>query len=103
MFTVKHINIDGNENMVECHQFVRERRNDGFTQFLAYPENPMPNEYVATWCGDEDRHTSTLENRQTIYVMNRFGATVATYNFRQPDFSRCAGAAQSGEPESLAA
>lgn len=100
MFTVKHINIDGNENMVECHQFVRERRSDGFTQFLAYGENPMPNDYIATWCGDEEQRTSSLENRQTIYVMNRYGATVATYHFRQPDFCTTAGPT---EPEKLAA
>lgn len=87
MFTVKHINSDGNENMVECHQFVRERRSDGFTQFLAYGENPLPCEYIATWCGDEDARGGLLENQQTIYVMNRFGATVATYRFKQPDFS----------------
>lgn len=102
MFTVKHIGPQGDENMIECHQFVRERRNDGFTQFLAYGERPMPGEYIATWCGDEERHTSSLENRQTIYVMNRFGATVATYNFGQPDFNVASGSV-GAEPEPLAA
>jgi len=86
MFTIKHIAADGNEHMVECHRFARERRSEGFTQFMAYPENPVPMEYIASWCGDE-RVADRLECDQTIYVMNRFGATVATYRFKQPDLS----------------
>lgn len=104
MFTVKHIGPDGNESMVECHRFVRERRSDGFTQFLAYPEKPLPGEYIATWCGDESvRYGPELPGTyQQIYVMNRFGSTVASYSFGQPDFSRTAGAEQA-DPEKLAA
>lgn len=97
MFTVKHIGPQGDENLVQCHQFVRERRSDGFTQFMAYGENPLPSDYIATWCGDEEQRTSSLDNRQTIYVMNRFGATVATYHFKQPEFN------VAGGTESLAA
>lgn len=101
MFTIKHIAADGNETMFECHQFVRERRSDGFTQFLAYDKNPLPCDYIATWCGDESRSLAgLLENRQTIYVMNRFGATVATYHFAQPDFG---GPAAQADPAALAA
>lgn len=100
MLTVKHINTDGNEYLVECHRFVRERRNDGFTQFLAYGEKPMPGDYIATWCGDEEQRTSTAPNRQGLYVMNQHGSTVASYHFSQPDFS-CG--AEQADPEKLAA
>lgn len=94
MFTIKHIDINGNEGIVECESFVRERRDDGFIQYLAYGANPLPGEYRASWCGDEEQRTSALTNRQTLYVMNRFGATVATYRFTCPDFSHCGEAKQ---------
>lgn len=102
MFTIKHIAADGTEGLVQCNTFARERRDDGFTQFMAYGENPMPGEYIASWCGDEEQRTSDLLNRQTIYVMNRFGATVATYRFNQPDFGACGNAA-SADLDRLAA
>lgn len=86
MLTIKHIDQNGDENISQCHRFVRERRHDGFTQFLSYGEHPLPGEYIFSWCGDEEQRTDSLVNRQTIYVMNQHGSTVATYHFWQPDF-----------------
>lgn len=88
MLTIKHVAADGTEGLVECHSFTREQRSDGFIQYMAFAERPLPNDYIGTWCGDEERRTSDTFLDQTIYVMNQHGATVATYRFRQPDFSR---------------
>lgn len=101
MFTIKHIDKRGNEHLVQCHSFRTERRDDGFMQYLAYGENPTPgdDDYIATWCGDDNRDRSDL-SWHTLYVMNRFGATVATHSFRDPDFGT--GAAHA-DPELLAA
>lgn len=96
MLTIKHIDENGMETLVECHQFVREFRKDGYSQFLAYGEKPLPNDYIATWCGDENS-TDKLRNSQTIYVMNRHGATVSIYSFKQPDFG------EQPDPDRLAA
>lgn len=93
MFTVKHIDRNGGEYLVQCHSVVRERRSDGLTQIIAYAENALPGDYITSWCGDEEQRTSSLENRQTIYVMNKYGATVATYHFRQPEFNCVGGTA----------
>jgi hypothetical protein len=103
MLTIKHIDADGNEGLVECHSFKRERRYDGFIQYMAFGELPLPNDYIATWCGDEEQRVKPDLNRQTLYVMNRHGATVATYYFRQPDFSQVCGDTCQADPESLAA
>lgn len=86
MFTIKHIDKCGDERMVECHRFTKERRSDGFAQFMALDLFPNPGEYIETWCGDDG--PSNDLSCHTIYVMNRFGATVATHRFGDPDFSR---------------
>lgn len=91
MFTVKHIKPNGDELMVECDRFVRERRYDGFYQYTAHHKPPCDNyDYIASWCGDEDRERCLGLDRHTIYVMNRFGSTVATHHFVGPDFSTAA-------------
>lgn len=104
MLTIKHIDQHGGETLIQCHRFNRERRSDGFTQYMAFAENPLPNDYIATWCGDEEQRTSSLVNRQTIYVMNQHGTTVATYHFQQPDFGRNSGCTSAqADPDLVAA
>lgn len=99
MFTVKHIQPNGDEIMVECDRFVRERRYDGFYQYTAHHKPPCDNcDYVASWCGDENRdRLRGVIDRHALYVMNRFGSTVATHTFIDPDFSLTAQAAQVSE------
>jgi hypothetical protein len=98
MFTIKHVNLAGDEFLVEAKQFLRERRSDGFIQYLAFDDNR--HDYIASWCGDEhhERLRGTLD-RHVLYVMNRFGSTVATHSFVNPDFSLACQA----DPEKLAA
>src|SRR5688572_4180843 len=81
MFTIKHVDLDGSEFLVECERFVTERRSDGFLQYLAYgPVGTPPEAYIASWCGDDNVPRDRL-GWHTLYVMNRFGATVATHRF----------------------
>lgn len=91
MLTIKHIGPDGTEIIVECDRFVRERRDDGNTQFTARLDGPPPPEgcvqpYSASWCGRQLLGGIALD-MHTIYVMNRYGKTVETYRFSEPDFS----------------
>lgn len=99
MFTIKHINSEGTEVLVECGRFVRERRSDGFIQYTARHQEPSDfADYVASWCGDEG---GTGIKSDRLYVMNRFGSTVAVHCFNKPDFSE-APLAQA-DPELVAA
>jgi hypothetical protein len=85
MFTIKHIGPNDTEYLVEARQFLRERRGDGFYQYLAF--DIVSSDYTATWCGDERVHND-LAGRQILYVMNEAGATVAVHTFKRPDFSK---------------
>lgn len=88
MFTIKHIDTRGNEAVIECERFSTERRTDGFMQYLALGAvNEPPDSYIATWCGDDNRDCCD-PSWHTLYVMNRFGSTVATHTFRKPNFER---------------
>lgn len=85
MFTIKHVSDEGRETMIECHGFVRERLPDGFYQYTAHHEgSPEKFDHVASWCGDEGGESLRTE---AIYVMNRYGATVATHRFNRPNYS----------------
>lgn len=93
MFTVKHIDKSGNEALFACASFVKERRSDGFSQYLALPEGPDARDnYVATWCGDDGTGPNLTGElmRHAIYVMNRDGATVAVHRFDDARFGTVA-------------
>lgn len=85
MFTIKHIQPNGNETLIECGSFERTRRDDGFWQYSAYPEGNQCSDYLATWCGDEQPALGIL-TCHNLFVMNRFGSTVSKHSFCAPDF-----------------
>lgn len=85
MLTILHVGENGEEMLVECDTFRKERRGDGFFQFLAFRAGCEPGDYLATWCCDltPGRDLNGVEN--CLYVMNSKGSTVARYSYRQPD------------------
>lgn len=96
MFTIKHIMPNGDERIVECDSLVAKRRDDGFMQYTAFPANTGPDTaYTDTWCGN-DRHPDKHFGH-ALYVMNRFGATVATHRFVEPDFVCSVGSASAAQ------
>lgn len=96
MITIKYINGNNDSEIVmAAERFVRERRDDGNTQYLAYdgpkikPDGSLEDparDYVATWCGKETHSNGSLYAHR-IYIMNEKGSTVAVYAFTDPDFS----------------
>jgi len=82
MFTIKHVDASGDEFFIQAKRFLRQRRGDGFMQYLAYHDDPAA--YDTTFCGDE---TPGTLHTQALYVMNEQGRTVQSYHFNEPVFS----------------
>lgn len=80
MLTIKHI-YDGREFVFEAEYFTSERRKDGNTQYTAFDDHA--GEYKQTWCG----RAAPMPALHQIYVMNRYGKTIGSYGFSDPDFS----------------
>lgn len=86
MLTVKHIANDGTETLVEGEKIEKVHTGDRFMDAI-YVDR-QPEDLADTTCpGRSARHTfrfGTGDDGPTpgpmVYVMNRFGATVATYH-----------------------
>jgi hypothetical protein len=92
MLTVKHINTDGTETLLEAERVEKVQTGDRFSDgiFLDREPRPMLTPSLATEEASlvprSFRHVihfaearSSDDTVPMVYVMNRFGATVATY------------------------
>lgn len=81
MFTVKYIDGDGVEHISECSYVVMDRTPEGATRVMTFSEIPTVhcdnNSGVYVNNGAASSNGPALG--PSVYVMNRFGATVATY------------------------
>lgn len=81
MLTVKYVDGDGIEWLSECAYVVADRTIDGAPRVLVFDE--MPDAFRANssgvYCDDQRASAGGPLHGPTVYVMNRFGATVATY------------------------
>lgn len=83
MFTLKIVRSDGTEELVECTHVGKERngllvQHENATSF----RGPAGMSYALDCSLRDPNQNSASDPRQitaTAYVMNRFGATVATY------------------------
>lgn len=73
MLTVKYVHPDG-ETLREYEEVILDKDNGRFV-VRAFPPN-QPD--IATTFGPISPDAGTL-SQPTVYVMNRYGATVATY------------------------
>lgn len=86
MFTIKHIDGTGGEFAIEAESYSIEfERNEGksdLIRFLAYDAPYREQNYKAFWVGVRETggNPRSLDS-QSIYVMNRYGATVASVHF----------------------
>lgn len=88
MFTVKHIDADGNEFALECRCYDVTRGAQGETRIMTYDTAYRdPNEYTGLWCGKRVDF-APIGGLWTIYVMNRFGSTIATYHMVDFDWGQ---------------
>ena len=78
MFTIKHVTHEGRERIIEADEFRVEPMGVGHTQFSAWSLGDGPDD-MSFWHGDPTIHGGP--DSETIYVMNRFGSTVATHRF----------------------
>lgn len=80
MFTVKHIDADGNEFAIECRSYEVTKGKDGCTRIMTY-DTPYrtPNEYTGLWAG-KPVDFAPIGGLWSIYIMNRFGSTVSTHH-----------------------
>jgi hypothetical protein len=80
MFTVKYVKPDGSEFISECASFYIERVKGAMERrFFTYDTPYRTGDWSGLWVGSPEKGDLSDE---TIYVMNRFGATVATHRFQ---------------------
>lgn len=80
MFTVKHVKANGEEFIVECASFFADRVEGSMThRFRTFDTPYVSMDYTGLWLGEPMTDSIDCE---TIYVMNRYGATVATHKFK---------------------
>ena len=89
MFTIKHVDSYFNEFAIEAESYSVElgSGNAGGPgipkfRFLTYDTKWRDNNYTGMWAGDPCDYKTP--DTDTIYVMNRNGATVAVYHFYAP-------------------
>jgi hypothetical protein len=82
MFTIKHIDENGNEFAIEATSYAitRERRANApdFIRILTYDTPHQSNDYTGLWAGIPPQGGLAS---QTIFVMNRYGSTVTKIGF----------------------
>jgi len=84
MFTVKHVKPNGDEFLMECVSFCAERIDGTMDwRFMTFDkEYRESGAQTGLWVGSARGNGISHD---TIYVMNRFGATVATHYFEPRD------------------
>ena len=87
MLTIKHIDQEDREFILECTSFCAERIEGTLAwRYMAFDKDYMvPGNQIGLWAGG----CRTGLDYDTLYVMNRFGATVATYHFQPQDLGEC--------------
>jgi hypothetical protein len=85
MFTIKHVDSRFNEFAIEAQSYSHTVGH-GQAVFSAYAGPHRDGECLGIWTGEP--YDYKTPDSDAIYVMNRYGATVATYHFYAP----CAGA-----------
>lgn len=82
MFTIKHIDADGNEFAIEAASYeIKRERHDGkpvLLRLMTYDTLYRDGNYSGFWVGVATQGTPAS---QCIYVMNQHGATIATMTF----------------------
>ena len=80
MFTVKHVKANGEEFIIECASFFADRVEGSMThRFRTFDTPHVTFDHTGLWIGES--LNSNIVETETIYVMNRYGATVATHRF----------------------
>lgn len=87
MLTLKYVTLDdGKEIISECHSITVERLDNGMRRVISHSAIPgMPDDEMGFYFGDGPvKHGGrTLPRHSTLFVMNRFGATVGVYHFEK--------------------
>ena len=84
MFTVKHIDQNGNEFVMECASFSVAKDEQGLTRLTTYDTPHRSGDYSGLWAGEAV--SSYPMAAWHVFIMNRFGATIGDYHFNDFDF-----------------
>jgi hypothetical protein len=82
MFTLKYVAPNGEENIRECHAVIADRtESGGHPRVLVFDEIPVldKSNNSGVYCHPGESSNDLPGIHPTVYVMNRFGSTVATY------------------------
>lgn len=79
MFTIKYIDENGNENLSEHSHVVADRCDDGTQRIIVFDEIPTLACDNHSGIFVERRESNAGDMTPRLFVMNRFGATVASY------------------------
>ena len=80
MFTIKHVDSRGNEFAIEAKSYeVQFDHQADLVRIMTYDTAYRDGCYTGLWAGTPHDHAGP--DTDTIYVMNRAGATVARHHF----------------------
>ena len=81
MFTIKYVGPDGSESITECAHVRQDRTSDGKIRVLVFDVHPSESgdNNSGVYCESECVSNACPPGAPVLYVMNRFGSTVATY------------------------
>lgn len=80
MFTIKHVDALGNEFAIEAKSYeVQFDRPANLVRIMSYDTAYRDGNYTGLWVGSPRDHG--LPDADTVYIMNRAGATIARHHF----------------------
>ena len=84
MFTIKHIDPNGNEFAIEAESYeVQWDRDCDLVRVMTYDAKHRDGNYTGLWAGVPARSSNCagIDDKHTVYVMNRYGSTISTVHF----------------------
>lgn len=93
MFTIKHVDPEGNEFAIEAESYeIQWDRENDLVRVMTYDLKYKDGNYTGLWVGVPPRGTPSLSVHR-VFIMNRYGSTVSTiyYNDIPPDHFSGAG------------
>lgn len=83
MFTIKHVDPQGNEFAIEAESYEVHWDNQAdLVRVMTYDTKHRDGDYTGLWVGIPARGAGP--DKHTVYVMNRYGSTVTAVHFIEP-------------------
>lgn len=80
MFTIKHVDLDGNEFAIEAESYeIQWDHQAEMVRLMSYDQKYRDANYTGLWAGRPARGNEL--SHDTVFVMNRYGSTITSLHF----------------------